>query len=1246
MKKFLKILGISIISFVAVLYISFLLILPNVVDLNSYKPLVQQLVKEQAMLDVDFTNAKISTTPLLHAGIIVEGLSVDLPDKSNFVSTDKIKIRISLPHLLLLTVKVSTAEVISPVLNLDIQNGQQFKVVKLVEDIVNAQKEDFSKIKTANKEQAFDASIIKIVVPALTIKDYRLSINDPKNSQNMSLKGDVLKLGYFNGKKVKVDVNAQVLVDDKEKISANVLLNTFIPVMSPTLDEEDDDIQRLEIPFINPIDIYKTYDLKADIDADIKVRNTKKGLLITGFSSIENISMTLSGYKLPESFVKLVFGGRKVFVDTDLYVNPNARLATTGQVGFGKRPFVDLSFITSKIHYNDLIVFAKAVLDTFCIPNNLEDISGKGYFVVESVIKTNFKKWKSSGSVLVKDGGIYDKKVGFLVKDANVDISLDNDIFKINEASSLINGAPIYAHGQIDNKAFADLTLYTNGLPLKGIYDALAPSVLKKQFALNSGVLTLNAQLSGELKKARAVANVGLKNFDFSERKNAFKLSNEDLDIKIDTTFPALEGSVVNKNLKFVLPQTNSSLYFPLVVIGMDEKNIEIVRSGLRLNNSSIINFHGNVSDYLTTPQIDFVADGKINSQDLKILAGKDVSPFIDAKGVMPLYLTAKGNMKKLVLLTQLMTDSNNYFTPITFNNLKGKQNIFQAHIDYKGNRLKIKDTGLYSKEAYSPFVNDMEANIVDAKQVISVDATITGIGSVPYINLFKFIIPKEMKGDIYALKNSEFTLDKTMLFAFGDALQPKIRGIFRIFGLSIPDLFITMEEAYADMRERRIDFVVNNLLVNGSDFKINGDVDLNELPLLVLPSLNVISNNIDVAKLNDVALAAAKIMPPTTPSASKPATSADIPVWLKNGNINFKKIDAAPIVAQNTTGRISLRNNLFKLDNLKTTSMGGVINGNVSMNLLNSLLAVKVNGKNFDVEKALYTLANMKDTLAGTASFKTDITMNAAAPNQIEQMRSLYGTVDFNIIDGQLGPFGRIENLILAENIRESKFFQTTLGGIINSIATIESSHFQNLDGHLEFANGIVNINPITTVGKVLCVHIAGAFDLIENTADMKLRARMGSQFSNLLGPLAALNPINLVKVTPGLNVMAAQAFQFFCESVSQAEMDALPNFVEEFSDLSTTKFQVVIRGDVAKPLTLIKSFKWLALDSDIEAAQNFVSTLPDPSIMPDAENATYEEIMQMKAQIEAQHAKEDAKLINKAKRILNIEYKYSDEL
>ena len=102
-------------------------------------------------------------------------------------------------------------------------------------------------------------------------------------------------------------------------------------------------------------------------------------------------------------------------------------------------------------------------------------------------------------------------------------------------------------------------------------------------------------------------------------------------------------------------------------------------------------------------------------------------------------------------------------------------------------------------------------------------------------------------------------------------------------------------------------------------------------------------------------------------------------------------------------------------------------------------------------------------------------------------------------------------------ENIRNSKFFETTLGSVINSIATIESSHFQVLKGNLELVDGIVNINPITSLGKVLCIHIAGNMNLITNEADMKLRARMGSQFADMLGPLAAVNPVNLIKVLRG---------------------------------------------------------------------------------------------------------------------------------
>ena len=130
MKKFFKVLGVSIASIVVLLYLSFLFILPNAVDLNKFKPEIQKIVKEQANLNIEFDNPKISVTPLLSAGITANNISLNLPDDSNLLKADSFKGRISLPHLLFLTVKVSRAEIINPILTIDIVDGKAFTAVQ------------------------------------------------------------------------------------------------------------------------------------------------------------------------------------------------------------------------------------------------------------------------------------------------------------------------------------------------------------------------------------------------------------------------------------------------------------------------------------------------------------------------------------------------------------------------------------------------------------------------------------------------------------------------------------------------------------------------------------------------------------------------------------------------------------------------------------------------------------------------------------------------------------------------------------------------------------------------------------------------------------------------------------------------------------------------------------------------------------------------------------------------------------
>ena len=59
------------------------------------------------------------------------------------------------------------------------------------------------------------------------------------------------------------------------------------------------------------------------------------------------------------------------------------------------------------------------------------------------------------------------------------------------------------------------------------------------------------------------------------------------------------------------------------------------------------------------------------------------------------------------------------------------------------------------------------------------------------------------------------------------------------------------------------------------------------------------------------------------------------------------------------------------------------------------------------------------------------------------------------------------------------------------------------------------------------MSMYIAGTMNLLDNSADMKVRAKLASVISDSLGPLANINPVNLVKNTPGLNVVAQNLLQ-----------------------------------------------------------------------------------------------------------------------
>ena len=1064
---------------------------------------------------------------------------------------------------------------------------------------------------TDENQLPFDISKIKVTVPALKLNNYSAVIDDTAANHKLTLKGEQFKAGYFNGKKVKLKTEAKFLSDEDTNITANLNIDSFLPKISPMAQDEEDDEAVFALPFINPVTEYRKYNLKSNINSKLKIKQNKKDdkILMDGFVNIEDTTVTLSGLQLPKSHFKLQANGTKANIDTNLFVTSNEYLKLFGNIDYGKKPYIDLSLKSSKVHFSNLLNIARAYLDTVHIKNDINNIKASGYLFSNANLKTDFTDIISSGKIIVRNGNITDKNIGLLFNDIHANLFFDNNILKIVDTHIDVNKRPVEFSGKIDSNSIANFSIKGDKIPLPALYKAFAPKDVKQNYSLNSGFLTIDSKVTGEIKDIAAIFKADLDNLRISDNAGNFVLANKSLHCGVANYAGEIKGRLKNSGLNLTLPKTASIIKDDMLIADIDKGLINVNPSTVKINRTSAIKFNGTIKNYLSTPDIYFTADGNAAASDLGMLLGRETMPYFEIKGNIPVKAKFTSKNDNIKLVAQAKANNSNYITPVKINDLIGKQTIFQLRAEKKGNTLKLKRTGIFTKRADAKFDNNLAKNMNGAKEIIGIKAIISNLNTEPFINLFKISIPQDLEGSICIFKKSKFKFGGR-LFAFGKTSNPHINGRFELRNLTIPEIYTSVRQSNIDLGPRNIDINIADINANGSDFNIYMKSNWDLIAKSILTEVKVNSSLINVDKLIKVSDAAIKYMP----AASQNSTSgnSNIPVEIKNGSIKLNKIISGGIIANNTTGKISLFRNIFYINKLKTYVFDGQVAGDASMNLVTTELNTKVKGKEFNVEKMLSEAMQMKDTLSGKMHFIADISMKGVTLE--EQMKSLKGYVDFNIKDGTLGPFGKFENFLMAENIRENAFFSSTIGSVITNLVTIDTAHFNDLFGKLTFKSGIASIAPIKSQGNVMSMYIAGDMNLLDNSADLKVRGKLASAFSDKLGPLSNINPVNLIKHTPGLNVVAAKTFAIFCQEVSTEELKAIPELGKGRTDENATKFQIVLRGDTRKPLKMIKSFKWLALNSEIQSAQDFVDTIPTP--VEGEEGLSVEELIQLREQ------------------------------
>jgi len=1179
LKKVFKFLGITFLSLFIISYVIFLAT-PLFVNLDGYKPEIQKLVKENTKLNLDYSKLKIYTTPLLSAGIVLDDVNLTFDDGSSLFKTSKIKGGVAIPSLLTLTVKTSKCYVENPNINLEIVESKQYKIVKLIEDIIN---ENNAKPKEENlAENQIPTELIekiRIKVPFVKITNYNLLANDLKTNHNLNLKGDELILGYSSKDNVvRAKTFAQLLSDNKQNILADVKMSVQIPKIELS-EEEVDPEEKIQIPFINLVEIYQKYDLKTNVLARLKVRHANDlGYFVYGILNVDNLNLKLSEIRLPDSFLHAKFHGKQIQYESDIYAKSDEKISLLGEFKFDKHPRMKTHIESNEIHFDNLLKLATALLDSLNINNNLNQIQAKGYLIANTDIKTNFKKLKSEGSILIKEGSFVNPMYNIGIKNIVLNAIFDNNAMNIKDTQATINGSKLTMEGYIDNNSKADIKIDVNNLSLAELYNSFMPKEIKKLYKLNSAYLTAHIDIDGQLEKLNAKVKTKLNNLTLNDSKKTMFVVNKEANIDLFANMDEIKGKINNIGFAFNMPQIKTTTKIDNLNLDIDSNKISIKPFDFIYNNTSSINIKGDIVDYQKNPQIDIFAKANIKTKDILTTLGKEIAYYVPAKGVIPAKVSIKGDMKKQEILAQIYSDANNYISPIILNDVMGKPGLIHADIKINGDKIKIKNSGFYKKAAIG-FSDDIDLNFANSQQLID----FTSIIDKNHINLLRISIPKELSGKIAIFNKSSFTT-KGKITLNGNFDSLSYGGDLKVNNLNIPELLLKVKNIDLNLLSESLQLKLNEIDVNSSKINAELKADLKPAKIFKVSDIDVKSDFIDVDKAMVTADKVMKYVPASSNSTSN--QSVDIPL-LADGKIDIKKLKSGEIIIENIKSNLGIKNNNLLLNKLTCKAFKGDIMGDIKMHLITQLLTIKLKGKHIDADNMLVNAANMKDTLSGTMEFKTDISLKGAT--YLEQVKSLKGDIWFKMKNGVYGPFSKLENFFLAENIRENVIFKNTIGLILTPLTTIDSSHYETLEGKLKFKDGIAYLNPITSQGDILCVLISGNMNLVKNEIDSKVRVRLASVVSDLLGPLAVANPINLIKNTPGLNIATAKLFTIFSTVVTEDEYKQIPDFSSNHKDANATKFQIILKGDVAKPLKLVKSFKWLALQKDMDMAKEF---------------------------------------------------------
>ncbi len=606
--KFWKRLGIVLISVIVFLYLAFLslpLILNPIIE--GYIPQIKNIIKETSGLDSNLEGVKVVTTPKLTAGLKAEKFELLTPENKKILSAGGFRVKMSILPLFARRIEVDAIQLDNAEADLLVMDDGIFEIEKYFP------KSEETKENTESEPAAITGLPFGFKLsnhlPDIEVKNYTLTITDGADKYTVS--GFNTKISDFIlNKSIRVKASGKAVLKGREQFSYDVkVLNKIMPDMelnelvfnpAPAEEKPKEEIERVDI--IGILKGIYANNLTAKANADLTI--AKEG--IKGRAEVTNLSII----NLPPSFVKLKFKENSIDILSDIYTAKNEVSKIDGIIKTGKNPDIDLNF-KSKVEIANILKIVKDVAVIFNI-KDLQTLTANGSLDADFNIKSDLKTVKSNGYLKVPSADVYYGLYKIGVDNINADIKLNNNNININNIGFSILNQPLKLYGTITSDAVSDLHLTAQDLSLKGLLVAVGQAALMKENQVNSGLISMKADVTGRLDKINPAVKVDLNNINIKNIPSNTTLKLPTTTVGITTDGKTFSGTAKSSNILIDNPCAKISV--PQINAAIKENEIDIAQTPVAVEKINF-NVSGKIKNYITEKiELNFATTGDIKS--------------------------------------------------------------------------------------------------------------------------------------------------------------------------------------------------------------------------------------------------------------------------------------------------------------------------------------------------------------------------------------------------------------------------------------------------------------------------------------------------------------------------------------------------------------------------------------------------------------------------------------------------------